>query len=132
MRGPVRQRVGEHLSLVPFAIPRPVEQREALAVSLDVEQQIQQRPMTLEFLYVTAVEFGPSLRLVAVPGAQLSARSDVPQPQIELSHGMAQTPWPKTIDEHAISVPRRGLVVDALHKGAHSCHSSRVGSGRSS
>jgi hypothetical protein len=54
-------------------------------VSLDVEEQIEQRPVIFDFLCVAALELRPSFDLVVVPGSRLRARRQVAQPEIELS-----------------------------------------------
>src|SRR6185437_4594935 len=90
MARPAPQHVGKHLRFVPFAFAGREQERDASAVSLDVEEQIQELCVVIELTCVALLELRPAFDLMVVPPAQLGARSDVTQPQVEPCRGLTQ------------------------------------------
>jgi hypothetical protein len=67
--------------------------------------------LLLQLSAIAATEFGPALRVMAEPLAQLSARRDILHPAVDCRIRLAQPAWPQSIDQHAHAIVGcRGLI----------------------
>src|SRR5262245_49933029 len=68
-----------------------------------------------KLLEVSPVKFTPAVRVMAKPGPEAGARSDVLQPHVDAGAFLRESARPDAVDEHPRAVRGLGRLVDALH-----------------
>ena len=85
--------------------------------------------MAGELRTIAAAEFGPSLRVMPEPFAELGAWRDVLEPIVELRFRFADSAWPQPINQDAPAILAFGGLVSPLEPDARGGDRAGDGSG---
>src|SRR5687767_3733606 len=112
------KQIAKHDHVIMELVARAVEQRRGPFAD-GILQRLQGLAVRIEFAAVAALEFAPSLGIVAEPFAQSRARRDLLQPEIDGGLLLREPARPETINEDAAAVVIRFRLVDALDHKLH-------------
>lgn len=111
--------VPQHEGVVVVPIPGCIDEGDGALLGTATEI-VQQFCVLGEFGVVSAAEFVPTFGIMAEPGAQLCAWSDLLDPVVEFGVSLADTARPEAIDEDSYAVRSFGRIVRALESDVRS------------